>query len=501
VAQHTVLAGRYTLVSPLGRGGMGQVWEGRDEQLGRPVAVKLLTGLTAAGRAHRDDLVRRFTREAAVTAGLAHPGVPAIYDAGEYDGGLFLVMELVVGCTISDLIAEQGPLPVPWAAAIGAQVAAVLVLAHERGIIHRDIKPQNIMLTGDGAAKVLDFGVAGLLNQHITSTGLTVGTPGYMAPEQLHGLPATPRTDLYTLGCLLYEMLSGGPVFAAATAAGLMHQHLAQAPAPIGRADVPPWLAGLVGQLLEKDPARRPADARETYDRLLPYVQPAGRLGDINPAADSRSSMQLYALLLARLRGAGPEPGWNAPAPWPGGFQQARPSGFQGQGPLGFQSPGPSGFQSRGPGGLPGSGPPPGPGAGRPPGTRAGPGLPGAGWKLRHSLWMLPIVPFGLGTWISFGYIGARHQRRSWLVAAAVYLILDVLGLVFVVMSPISGPETDWGLIAGFLFLAMWPAGVIHALAVNFGTRLPLLAATGTGRLPAGGRDRAASLAARPGER
>jgi serine/threonine protein kinase len=509
VAQHTVLAGRYTLVSPLGRGGMGQVWEGRDERLGRPVAVKLLTGLTAAGRAHRDDLVRRFTREAAVTAGLAHPGVPAIYDAGEYDGGLFLVMELVVGCTISDLIAEQGPLPVPWAAAIGAQVAAVLVLAHERGIIHRDIKPQNIMLTGDGAAKVLDFGVAGLLNQHITSTGLTVGTPGYMAPEQLHGLPATPRTDLYTLGCLLYEMLSGGPVFAAATAAGLMHQHLAQAPAPISRADVPPWLAGLVGQLLEKDPARRPANARETCDRLLPYVQPAGRLGDINPAADSRSSMQLYALLLARLRGAGPEPGWNAPAPWAGGFQQAPPGGFQSQGPWGFQSPGPSGLQSRGPGGyqrpgpggLQSSGPPPGPSAGQPPGTRDGPGLPGPGWKLRHSLWMLPTVLFGLATWVSFGYIGARHQRRSWLIAAAVYLILDVLVFVLLALTPFSGPGIDWGLDGTFLLLALWPAGIIHALAVNFGTRLPLLADKGTGRLPAGGRDRAASLAARPGGR
>ena len=124
MTQRTVLAGRYALVSPLGRGGMGQVWEGRDERLGRPVAVKLMTGDVLAGRAETDDLVRRFTREAAVTAGLEHPGVPAIYDAGEYDGGLFLVMELVDGCTISDLIAEHGPLPVPWVAGIGAPGAA-----------------------------------------------------------------------------------------------------------------------------------------------------------------------------------------------------------------------------------------------------------------------------------------------------------------------------------------------------------------------------------------
>jgi hypothetical protein len=466
VAQHTVLAGRYALVSPLGRGGMGQVWEGRDEQLGRPVAVKLLTGLTVAGRAHRDDLVRRFTREAAVTAGLAHPGVPAIYDAGEYDGGLFLVMELVDGCTISDLIAEQGPLPVPWVAAIGAQIAAVLVMAHERGIVHRDIKPQNIMLTGDGAAKVLDFGVAGLLNQHITSTGVAVGTPGYMAPEQLHGLPVTPRSDLYALGCLLYELLAGTPVFPAPTAAALMHQHLVQAPAPISRGDLHPWLAGLVWQLLEKDPARRPASAREVYDRLLPYVQPAGRLGDINPAADSRSSMQLYAVLLARLRGSDPAAG---PRPGPG---LAPPSGPAWD-PLAVSRPAPRPVSFRGPGPQPGLFPVarPGPSPARP--TAAGP--PSAGWRLRHSMWMLPIALFGFGTWVSFGYIGARHQRASWLLAAAAYLGLEIAAFAVVAAAPLSG--SGWGNAGLIVILALWPAGFIHALWVNFSTRLPLLAA------------------------
>jgi serine/threonine protein kinase len=128
VGQEKVFADRYRLISPLGRGGMGQVWEARDDRLGRSVAVKLLTIDAVADPSHG---VLRFTREAAVTAALPHPGVPAIYDAGEYDGGLYL--ELIDGCTISDLIAEQGPLPVPWVVAIGAQVAAGACGPHERG--------------------------------------------------------------------------------------------------------------------------------------------------------------------------------------------------------------------------------------------------------------------------------------------------------------------------------------------------------------------------------
>ena len=232
--------------------------------------------------------VRRFTREAAVTAGLVHPSVPAIFDAGTYDGGLYLVMELVDGCTIGDLAAEQGPLPVGWAAGIAGQVAAVLAIAHEREVLHRDIKPQNVMLTRDGTVKVLDFGVAAVISQRITSTGVTVGTPGFIAPEQLHNLPATPQTDLYALGCLLYEMLAGEPVFTATSPAGLIRMHLEQAPPPLRRRDVPPQLESLLWQLLGKDPAARPPGARQVYDRLLPFVAPAGPLGDIDPGGLAR---------------------------------------------------------------------------------------------------------------------------------------------------------------------------------------------------------------------
>jgi hypothetical protein len=448
VAHPAVLAGRYALVTPLGRGGMGQVWEGRDERLGRPVAVKLLTSEALAAVPQPDGAVRRFTREAAVTAGLAHPGVPATYDAGEYDGGLFLVMELVDGCTVADLIAEHGALPVPWVAAIAAQVAAVLAAAHDRGIIHRDIKPQNVMLTSDATAKVLDFGIAGLYGQRITSTGAMVGTPAYMAPEQLHDHPVTPRTDLYALGCLLYEMLAGEPVFAATSPAGLMRLHLDATPAPLLRPGVPPGLDALVRQLLEKDPARRPSDAMGTLGRLLPYVVPLGPLGDISPASGEQDSMAGYSVLMARLRGGVPGP---AAGPVPGYGGPPTVIGYL---------PGAVGV----------------PAAFAPWQPRQQPARRNFGWTLLHSLWVLPTLAFGAFTWLSFGYIAIRHQRASWGIAAVVYLVLPIVYIVLLNSGPVNRttPEQTAGVI---LFLVTWAGGFVHAVWVNAAVRLPLRSA------------------------
>jgi serine/threonine protein kinase len=417
VGRHIVLAGRYELMSPLGRGGMGQVWEGRDQRLERSVAVKLLTDEVLAGRAEREELVRRFAREAAVTAGLQHPGVPAVYDAGTYDGGLFLVMELVGGCTLGDLVAEQGSLPVPWATAIAAQVAAVLAAAHERRLVHRDVKPQNVMVLRDGTVKVLDFGVAALLDAsmpRLTKSGESIGTPAYMAPEQLHSLPATPRTDLYALGCVLYELLAGGPVFSAPSPAGLMRMHLEQAPAPLQRPDLHPDLEMLVRQLLEKDPARRPADAREVYDRLLAHVVRPGPLGDVD-ATGARSGMHSYSRVLVRLSGAVPSVSYAPTAP-----------------PVMRRS---------------------------------------AGQRIVHSLWMVPILFFGLGTWLSFGYIAARYRRLSWLIAAVVYLGLTVTAFLLLGSGPASDVdslETNLGMAIALL---SWAAGLLHALWVKDAVR------------------------------
>ncbi|MFL6056843.1 MAG: serine/threonine-protein kinase [Actinoallomurus sp.] len=432
MGRHTVLAGRYELLSPLGRGGMGQVWEAEDKRLRRPVAVKLLTDDSLAGHTQPEELARRFAREASVTAGLRHPGVPAVHDVGTYDGGLFLVLELIAGRTLGDLMAEEGPLPVPWAAGIAAQVAAVLDAAHQRGLVHRDVKPQNVMLTGDGAVKVLDFGVAALVDQtaisRITRTGQSVGTPAYMAPEQLRGLPATARTDLYALGCVLYEMLAGHRIFDAASPAELMHLQLEQAPAPLHRDDLHPDLAGLVRQLLEKDPTRRPADARQTYDRLVPHVVPSGPVGDIDPMGGAH----LYSRALVRLTGQG--------------------------GVLGGASVLGGGPRADGPRPTSGWAPP-----------------RGLGWKLLHSLWMLPTLLFGMATWLSFGYIAARHRRPTWLVAAVVYLVLAVVAFALVGSAPANKdtPQSTAGMVLGLL---LWPAGIIHALWINATTRLRLRA-------------------------
>jgi serine/threonine protein kinase len=463
VGQEQVLADRYTLLSPLGRGGMGQVWEALDTRLNRKVAAKLLTaGAFAAGPGFGPD-VRRFTREATVTARLVHPSVPAIFDAGTYDGGLYLVMELVDGCTIGDLVAEQGPLPVAWAAGIAGQVAAVLAIAHQHEILHRDIKPQNVMLTRDGTAKVLDFGVAGIVSQRITSTGVAVGTPGYMAPEQLHNLPATPRTDLYGLGCLLYEMLAGQPVFTATSPAALMRMSLEQAPPPLHRRDVPPQLETLLWQLLDKNPARRPGDARQVYDQLLPFVAPPGPLGDIDPRAWSRTGMQLYARLLSRLSGA------DRGSAYPSSAYASEPY--------------PSGPHWNGP---------------TTPGTRHDMQAPNtrgdAGWTVRHSLWLLPTLLLGgLGAWLSFAYIAVRHQRLPWLGAAAAYLALSTVAFTLAAVGPdpATGALGVLNDIGACLLLALWPATIIHALWVNFKSRLPLLRAS-----PASAASAAAASAA-----
>ncbi len=435
MGQEQVLAGRYTLVSPLGRGGFGQVWEALDTRLNRKVAVKLLTAGAFSARPGSGPDVRRFTREATVTAWLVHPSVPAVFDAGTYDGGFYLVMELVDGCTVADLVAEQGPLPVAWAAGIAGQVAAVLAVAHQREILHRDIKPQNVMLTRDGTAKVLDFGVAGIISQRITSTGVALGTPGYMAPEQLHNLPAIPRTDLYALGCLLYEMLAGEPVFTATSPAALIRMHLEQAPPPLRRRDVPPQLETLLWQLLDKDPVRRPADARQVYDLLLPFVSPPGPLGDIDPEAWGRTGMQLYARLLARLSGADSGRAYASGPSLPGARTTVQ--------------------------------------TWKKPNDRND-----AGWTVRHSLWLLPTLLLGgLGAWLSFGYIAARHQRLPWLGAAAAYLALAAAAVTLTAIGPdpASGALGVVNDIGACFLLALWPAAIIHGLWVNFKSRLPLL--------------------------
>ncbi|WP_262285524.1 serine/threonine-protein kinase [Micromonospora sp. MA102] len=271
------VADRYELTYPLGHGGMGEVWAGFDEKLDRPVAIKFLRQL-AVPQNERDTAVERFMREARVTARLDHPGVPSVHDVGHHDDDLYIVMQLVPGVLLSDLIAERGWLAIPWAAAIGAQICSVLAVAHAASLVHRDLKPQNVMVTPTGAVKVLDFGVAALLGADVprlTATSHTLGTPTYMAPEQALNSAVGPRADLYALGCVLFELLTGSPPYRADSPLGMLHRHLND-PIPSikeHRAGVPDGLVQLVVRLLAKDPQHRPVSAVEVYEMLAPLGQ------------------------------------------------------------------------------------------------------------------------------------------------------------------------------------------------------------------------------------
>lgn len=244
-------------------GGMGEVWAGVDTVLGRTVAIKFL----------REELVdtpgflTRFRAEARHTAALAHPGIAAVYDYGEEtkdDGACvaYLVMELVDGRPLSEILHERGALPVDMALSVLSQTADALHAAHARGVVHRDVKPGNLLVLDDGKVKVTDFGVARAIDSTaITQIGQVVGTARYLSPEQASGGAVTPASDLYSLGVIGYEMLAGHPPFAADNPAALAMAHAHQPPPPLP-AHVPEPVRASIERALSKDPAQRPADAR-----------------------------------------------------------------------------------------------------------------------------------------------------------------------------------------------------------------------------------------------
>ncbi|MBD0843498.1 serine/threonine-protein kinase [Streptomyces sp. TRM68416] len=287
MARGELIDGRYELAELLGRGGMGEVWAAYDQRLDRSVAVKLLTPQTTVSGIPRhldpqDPAVIRFTREARLMAKLEHPYVPVIHDAGTHRASrLYLVMQRVYGHTLDRLVARRGPFPVEWAAAVGAQVCSVLIQAHGRGFVHRDLTPRNVMLIPDGTVRVLDFGIATALQPPdgppLTGAGMVAGTPGFISPEQGKGQAATPLSDLYALGCVLYEILGGRPPFTADEPLALVVRHIADAPVPLDRLrdDAPAELCELVNRLLAKSPEDRPADAAEVREILAPWAEQA----------------------------------------------------------------------------------------------------------------------------------------------------------------------------------------------------------------------------------
>ncbi len=289
-----LLAGRYRLVHPIATGGMAQVWEATDEVLSRPVAVKVLHPHLAADRG----FVERFRHEAIAAARLSHPSIVSIYDTLTDEGTEAIVMELVRGTTLRQRLDEQSTLRTAEVVAIGAQVADALDTAHRSGVVHRDIKPANILLSTDGRVLVADFGIAKAAEgADLTAEGAMIGTAKYLAPEQVESGPVDGRTDVYSLGVVLYECLCGRPPFLAdtdtATALARVHQ------APLRprqlRADISRPLEDVVLRALARHPADRFASAADLRASLLAAhqgkVPPLGPTGDRTAAGDATASV------------------------------------------------------------------------------------------------------------------------------------------------------------------------------------------------------------------
>ncbi|GAA2480952.1 hypothetical protein GCM10010406_16500 [Streptomyces thermolineatus] len=257
-----LLAGRYRLDRLLGRGGMGEVWRAMDVILDRPVAVKLLLD-----PGHGSGAAERFRTEARTAARLNHPQVVSVYDFGCDGDRFYLVMELVTGRSLAEELAVGGPLSPRRAAAVGAQAAEGLAVAHERGVVHQDVKPENLLLTTDGTVKISDFGIARLTDGAAaarTGDEALVGTTPYLAPERVLGEQAGPASDVYALGCVLYTLLTGRIPFRADNPAGMLYQHVNTEPVHPRtlRPALPEPFGTYVLDLMAKDPARRPTARR-----------------------------------------------------------------------------------------------------------------------------------------------------------------------------------------------------------------------------------------------
>ena len=256
-----VFDGRYRVVRKLGTGGMANVYLAEDQELGRRVAIKMLDDR----HSQDEQFVERFRREAKNVAGLSHPNIVSIYDRGEAEGTYYIAMEYLEGRTLKELLVQRGPTPLAVAIDYARQILAAVGFAHRNGIVHRDIKPHNVVVAPDGRLKVTDFGIARSGTSQMTETGSIIGTAQYLSPEQAKGAPVTPASDIYSVGIVLYEMLTGLVPFTGDTPLEIAMKHLSAIPEPPSehRAEVPHDLDSIVLRALAKDPADRYQSAEE----------------------------------------------------------------------------------------------------------------------------------------------------------------------------------------------------------------------------------------------
>ena len=298
-AADRVVADRYTLKAPLGRGGMGVVWHAHDAVLDRAVAVKEVVLPPAMPDEERRAAHARVRREARAAARLNHPGAVTLYDVVQDQGHPFIVMELVPASTLADLVRTGGPLPPGRVAEIGAQLAATLEAAHRAGIVHRDVKPGNVMVAEDGGVKLADFGVASLQGDpQLTATGLVLGSPAYMAPEQAAGEPSGPPADFWALGATMFFAVEGVPPFDKGASIATLAAVVNEDPQPMRRAGP---LAPLVRALLTKDPAARPPGprVRAELERLAAATSATQELPAHPTAPPASTTAQLPAIPFA----------------------------------------------------------------------------------------------------------------------------------------------------------------------------------------------------------
>jgi serine/threonine-protein kinase len=301
----TIIDGRYRVLHRVGSGGMADVVCAEDLQLGRKVAIKLLHRRFAQD----EEFVERFRREASSAAGLQHPHVVAVYDRGAWDDTYYIAMEYLEGRTLKKLVQEEAPLAAPRAIDLTIQILRAARFAHKRGIIHRDLKPHNVIIDGEGRAKVTDFGIAKAGASDMTQTGSIMGTAQYLSPEQAQGHAVSAPSDLYSIGIIMYEMLTGRVPFEGESAVTIALKQVGEAPAPPSRLNpaIPPALEAVVLKALEKDPARRFADADEFIAALEHAAQ--GIAPVVAPSTGATSVLQATGPMI--------------PIPPPGAYQDA----------------------------------------------------------------------------------------------------------------------------------------------------------------------------------